>query len=199
MTGPEKTIIASVIAFCVLGLLLLGYRTTNEFTRDFAANLLADAAVAGGAFILADLVFGLRQRRQQQMEAQRTAYGLVGMEMEENEKELERIVQVLRDGKLTHHDAVFRRDRTFQTENWRLLVQSPLVAHLPVEFVWALQESYVVSQKHAETLRHRTDDVLAANWDWWRELNAEFLPKFEQALKLTGEAIEVLRKAYVER
>ena len=72
-----------------------------------------------------------------------------------NEAELNRIVGVLRDRKLNPSDPVFHRDTVLQTENWKLLIQSPLVAHLPVDLVWSLHESYYVSQQEVRNLRHR--------------------------------------------
>lgn len=199
LSGSRRRSILTVLA--ILGataLVVIGRTTSPTFIADLSANLLADAVVAVMALVLATIALELPQRRQERIQAQEKAFRLLGSELRENEAELNLIVGVLRDRKLNPSDPVFHRDTVLQTENWKLLIQSPLVAHLPVDLVWSLHESYHVSQQEVRNLRHRIEGVFAAAWEWWEALSRESLPRFERALQLTQEAIEALSQSFVE-
>lgn len=171
----------------------------STFLSELAVNFVPDVVVAGLAFIMAEAVFGVRERQEQQAEeqrrvteAQQKAVHVVKKEIADNERELDRIVQVLGKLSLSQWDPVFHRQSTIQTDSWKLLIQSPLIVHLPVDLVWALQESYYESQRQADNLRYRPVGIFAAGERWWREVCAEFLPKFEHALRVTRGAIKML-------
>jgi len=163
--------------------------------RDIAANLVPDLFVAGLALIAAEAVFGFRERQDRRaeeesklIEAQRKAYLVIAREMFGNEDVLERTVATLQGGQMPPSNT------RIEKENWNLLVQSPLVVHLPVQHVWAVHESYYMSN---QLLNELIATMQGARPALHEGLAEKYLPKFEDILVRTREAIQMLEAAFI--
>lgn len=173
-----------------------------KLAMEMAANLIPDLFVAGLAFIVAEAVFGFRERQEHREEEQRTvkeqwaqeqrqvievqrkAYSVLIREMQDNVLQLERIVSIMQSGSLPELDTVLG------VENWKLLVQSPLMTRLAGELVWTLQIAYYEPQARLERLLwHRRYHFTSAE-----EIAAKFLPDFEEDLIATKSAITMLQQ-----
>jgi hypothetical protein len=165
------------------------------FLADVLSNFVPDILVAGLAFIVAEAVFGFRERQQrrteqqtQVIEAQRKAYLVIAREMFVNEDVLEKTVATLQGGQMPPSNTKIEK------ENWNLLVQSPLVVHLPVQHVWAVHESYYMSNQLLDGLIDTMQRTPPASY---KGLAQEYLPKLEEILARTREAIEMLESAFI--
>jgi len=169
---------------------------------EMAANLIPDLFVAGLAFIVAEAVFGFRERQErreqeqsrvreqgaqeqkQMIEVQQKAYSLLIREMQDNVMRLERIVGIMQSGSLPELDIALGID------NWKLLVQSPLVSRLAGELVWALAKAYWEPQARLERLLWRRRYHFTSR----EEIADEFLAQFEEDLVATTSAITMLEQ-----
>jgi len=177
------------------------------FARDIAANLVPDLFVAGLALVAAEVVFKFRERQEERaveqrrvrehraeearkvIEAQRKAYSIIIREMYDNEQTLGRILGTLQQGWMPPALT------TLKKENWELLVQSPLVAHLPVELVWTLHEAYYESQRMLDGVRFEMSHTGSQVWD---KLAEQLRPGAEAELARTRDAIKMLEDAQSE-
>jgi hypothetical protein len=182
-----------VLLILVVGLIgVIGSSIQCSYVESVAANLVADLLVAGLAFLLVDVIFGLTQSHNQRIEAQRKAFSIVGMEVEENRRELELTVGDLQGGLMPPSDRPKLKD-----EQWNLLVQSPLIAQLPSDLVWTVHMSYYDSQRQVENLRsHRRSQFRDPYND--PETAAELLPQVERALSSVQQAKDMLERAAAE-
>lgn len=182
--------VLTILVVAVIG--LLGSSRECSYVESIAANLVADLLVAGLAFLVADVIFGLTQSHQQRIEAQRKAFSIVGMEVEEDRKEMELTVGNLQGGLMPPTDRP-----NLKNEQWSLLVQSPLIAQLPSDLVWTVHMSYYDSQRQAENLRsHRRSQFRDPYSD--PETTAQLLPEVEKALSLVRQAKDMLESAAAE-
>lgn len=141
-------IIGSIIILAIPGVFSFGYFSSDEFVRDFAANLAADAVVAVVAFAVINMAFGLRERRQRQFEARAKALMLLIVELTENEVLLEGMLQALK-GELPMPVPC----PALGSHTWELFLQSPLVTHLDTDLLWNLFDTYIVGRQALETVR----------------------------------------------
>ena len=179
-------IIVLVLVACFLSVVFLGYTTTNSFERDFAANLAADAVVAAVAFYLVDVVFGLRERRRQRIEAQRIAYHLLHAEMQGNAELLEEAVGVLRQTGGLYSPWP-------SSHYWVRLQQSPLIARLPSSLVWAIEQAYSEAERQLSAFESASSPT---DKEGYERVCAEFVPKFQDEQDRTRDAIRVLGGAF---
>ncbi len=195
-------------ALILAGLLIgaIGEWLECTLLRDIAANLVPDLFVAGLALIAAEAVFGFREKQERRaeeerrlgerraeeesklIEAQRKAYLVIAREMFGNEDVLERTVATLQGGQMPPSNT------RIEKENWNLLVQSPLVVHLPVQHVWAVHESYYMSNQLLNELIETMQGTRPALHEGLAE---KYLPKFEDILARTREAIQMLEAAFI--
>lgn len=194
----------------VLAGLLIGAvadRVRWTFAGDIAANLVPDLFVAGLALVAAEVVFKFRERQEDRaveqrrlrehraeearkvIEAQRKAYSIIIREMYDNEQTLGRILGTLQQGGMPPALT------TLKKENWELLVQGPLVVHLPVELVWTLHEAYYESERMLHIVMAERGSTMPQAWDKPAErLRAEV----EAELVRTRDAIKMLEDARSE-
>jgi len=167
----------------------------STFLRDVAANYVPDIFVGGLAFILADVIFGFRERQARRAEerhevvgAQRKAYHLLIRELGKNVDLLARTVNNLKGGRMIPSDTNIERN------NWELLLQSPLSNHIPLELFWALQESYYVSHALVNEL---IEAMLSTDPSGHAALAKSYLPMFEEELDTMRLAVTMLEQAYL--
>lgn len=172
--------------------LVVGERLPSEFHRDFVANFAADLAVAGLAFLLADVVFGLTRRHALQVEMRDKVNSILAWELISNERELDWMVAELKDGGAATQAAMrVGGHPELEMESWKQLTQSPMVASLPHNILFRLQGAYYISDRVASNLIRRGNAALHP--EAWDALAAEFLPHFEDALAATRGALKALR------
>ncbi|HUW13897.1 MAG TPA: hypothetical protein VM537_29505 [Anaerolineae bacterium] len=185
-------------AACAVSVLLataLGAWTRSTFLQNAAANLVGGIVAAIVVFSMADVAFGFSQTRKREQEAVRVAVGLLGLELFDNIGELDRIIQVLRDGELKRSDPVVQPQGALQTQSWQLLVQSPMAANLPSDLVWSIHQAYYIPERLQRLVRARTLGAALSPLARAR-LCREFLPKFEEARRIVHAAILDLNTAY---
>lgn len=176
--------------------------TGSAFVENIAANFIADITVALLAFALADVLFGLRRSHRQQMEAREKALHVLKIELERNEAEFRSLLNAAMQGGfilrswLSHLGEISPSHPRVETESWQLLIQSPLLANLPTDLVWSIQESYSVSDKALRNLAYR--EKAASSERDWDELVEMCVPEFEEARRLTRDALAKLEGGFAD-
>lgn len=181
----------AVCVVLILAALVLGAALQSEFQRNVLANFAADLAVAGLAFVVANIAFGFTERRKREREAVNVATVLLGWELYTNSMEVQRIAAELQCGNLDLSDRFFQPDSTLQTESWHLLIQSPLAAQLPSDLVWHLHEAYYTSEALRRQLKRRALRV-GVSEEERSKLAQQFAWQFKRAHALVKKAMDQL-------
>jgi hypothetical protein len=158
---------AGCVAFAVLAF-AFGALVPWPFVQDVVGDLIGGLLAGLVLFGLANIAFGFTERRESKRHALRIAYDMVFPELMDNQAELQRIAQALREGSLTLRDPVFGAGERLKAENWRLLVQSPLGAHLPPDIFWQVNWSYYVSRRFVRELKETNSGVVARTPEAWK-------------------------------
>lgn len=135
--GRARPIVWGVLAVLAGVLALAGFLSLRSpaWLQDFLANFLADLAVAGFAFLVVDLVFGLVKRREQEDRARKQAQVFLGLEIEQNRTLIENTLTTWHKGEPKSID--------LEEQGWIDLKKSALFSMLPQELVKILRATYI--------------------------------------------------------
>lgn len=189
-------IVLSAAALLAIGLVAwAGLRSTPTFFGDCAANFVADAIVAGIAFLLATVAFGYWERRRQETEARQKALLILRKELASNLRMFEVLIAWAREGgeifQYEYNDWV-QEDSGLETSSWQLLVQSGLALALPHDVWLSVQDSYATSTDAMRNLYRRANEAVRERRTAWSELVEACLPGLEGARDLTRDALAKL-------
>lgn len=195
------TVVISTLAVLVIAVVAWGgHQLSPTFFADFAANFVADACVAGIAFLLATVAFGYWEHREQERQARHKAFGILRKELTYNLSELEWLIVWARRGASEfreEYNAWAPQHRGLKTGSWQLLIQSGLASALPHDVWLSVQDSYATSTEAMTTLYRRASDALRTGD--WPELVDRCLPEFEEARDLTADALGKLKSGLPQR
>jgi len=189
-TDPLKAMVVVCVA-CVAVALAVGVWAPSRFLQNAAADFVGGVVAALVIFGIAEVAFGFSQTRKRQREAVVIALRVVGVELSDNREELRRFVRVLGERKLSRDDPMVQRESHLQMENWRLFIQSPVIAHLPSHLVWRIHEAYYYPVRTQRELQRRVASA-ALNPQAWLDLGQQFLPKFEAHLTIVDGVLHSL-------
>ena len=189
----------AMVAVCVVCVVLafaLGAFAPWPFVQTVVATLIGSVLAGLVIFYLANIAFGFTERRESARLALRTAYEIVLPELLENEAELRRIAQAVREGSFTLKDPVFAVGERVREDYWQLLVQSPLGARLPHTVFLTAHISYYVSRIAVKQLRETNSGMVTRTPEEWKELWDKHLPHIEFAATSVNTAVTFLTDEY---
>jgi hypothetical protein len=187
----------SVVALLVIVVVAyLGHQWSRTFWGDFAANFVADAIVAGIAFLLATVAFGYWERRKHEMQAQQKALGILRKDLTHNLREFEVLIKWAGEGapyfRWQYNDWLPEGRPRLKTASWQLLVQSGLALALAPEVWLTVEDSYATSTEAMTNLYRRASDGVASSDSVWTQLVETCLRQFEEARDIIRDALAKL-------
>ncbi|HUW13898.1 MAG TPA: hypothetical protein VM537_29510 [Anaerolineae bacterium] len=192
---PLATLVATLLVLALSA--WAGYGTTNQFTQNVLANLVADGLIALAVFIAANWALGNWQRGHQELDALGTARSLFVEELAANRTEVDRVLSALRGEGRPPEAVLMDGPPHIETRNWQLATDMPLASRLPRDVFAALVQSYNQCQMLAsgDWYERAKKVYISSSERGLEELVADALPHFKTAVDSTDRALAMLGPA----